>query len=80
MLERRSVILSGPIEGRTYFREDFVESLQALLGGAIKDHVLSFGPLSRNNEWYLRLKSDSAKDQLLLSMGVVKAKGYTFRV
>ena len=79
VLERQTVILLGPIEGRTYFREDFVEGLQALLGGAVIDHVLSFGPLSRNNEWYLCLKSDAAKDHLL-SAGVVKAKGYTFRV
>ena len=77
VLERRSVILSGPVEGRTYFREDFVDGLQAVLTGAITNHVLSFGPLSRNNEWYLCLKIDAAKD-LLLSAGAVRAKGYIF--
>ena len=61
VLERRSVILSGPVEGRTYFHEDFVDGLQAVLTGAITNHVLSFGPLSRNNEWYLCLKTDAVK-------------------
>ena len=79
ILERRSVILSGPIEGRTYFRGDFLDGLQAVLTGAVNSHVLSFGPLARNNEWYLCLKTDRAKDQLL-SVGIIKAKGYTFRV
>ena len=79
VLERRSVILSGPTEGRTYFRGDFLDGLQAVLTGAVNSHVLSFGPLARNNEWYLCLSTDAAKDQLL-SVGIIKAKGYTFRV
>lgn len=53
------------MERCTRFREDFVVVLQALLGGVITDHVLSFGPLSKNNEWFLCLKTDSAKDNLL---------------
>lgn len=53
--------------------------MQALLSGAVTDHILSLGPLSKNNEWYLCLKSDAVKDHLL-SAGSVKAKGYTFRI
>ena len=53
--------------------------LQAILGGAITDHVLSFGPLSKNNEWFLCLKTEAAKDHLL-SAGFMKAKGYSFRI
>ena len=79
VLERRSVILYGPMEGRSYFREDFSKGLVEVLGGPIKEHVLSFGPLSRNNEWYLCLRSDAAKDRLL-SAGQCAVKGFVFKI
>ena len=79
VLERRSVILYGPMEGRTYFREDFSKGFVEVLGGPIKEHVLSFGPLSKNNEWYLCLRTDAAKDRLL-SAGQCAVIGFVFKI
>ena len=62
-----------------YFREDFMTSLQEMFSGFVKEHVLSFGPLSRNNEWFLCCKTDAAKD-LLLATGQLLVKKYVFRV
>ena len=52
-MKRRCVIVYGPMEGRMYFREDFTTGLQEIFPGGVKDNVLSFGPLTRNNEWLL---------------------------
>lgn len=79
VLERRSVVLYGPMEGRTYFRDDFLKGLEAVFAGSVKDNVLSFGPLSKNNEWYLCCKSDAAKDRLLAA-GQIPVKSYLFRI
>ena len=78
-MRRRCVILYGPMEGRTSFREDFKTGLQEICPGCVKEHVLSFGPLSRNNEWFLCCKTDVAKD-LLLASGQLLVKKYVFTV
>ena len=69
----RCVIVYGPMEGRVYFREDFMTGLQEIFPGCVKDHVLSFGPLSSNNKWFLCCVIDEAAGQLLV-------KKYVFRV
>ena len=62
-----------------YFREDFMTGLQEMFSGFVKEHVLSFGPLSRNNEWFLCCKTHVAKD-LLLASGQLLVKKYVLRV
>ena len=34
-----------------YFREDFSAGLEGIFPGGVKENVLSFAPLSKNNEW-----------------------------
>ena len=50
-MKKRCVILYGPMEGRMYFREDFSAGLEGIFPHGVKENVLSFGPLSKNNEW-----------------------------
>ena len=40
----------------------------------LKNHVAAFGPLARNSEWCLSLKTDAAKDRVL-SAGTLKVRG-----
>ena len=75
---RRSLILSGKKEGKPYVREDFTDCLNDVLEG-LKNHVAAFGPLARNSEWCLTLKTDAAKDRVL-SAGTLKVRGVTFHV
>ena len=77
-IRSRSVVLSGGYEGRPFFREDFLEGLTGILG-IVKDEVICFGPLNRNSEWYLTLRTEVGKNAML-NAGLVKAKGYTFRI
>ena len=56
----------------------FSESLVSILE-SVKDNVASFGPLARNSEWFLSLKSDAAKDRMM-SAGSLKVRGCTFYV
>ena len=74
----RTLILSGDRAGTPYFREDFLEGLKQVLGEGISQ-IISFGPLSKNNEWFLMVKSEKARDQILAA-GIVKVKGGVFRV
>ena len=76
---RRSLILSGKKDGKPYVREDFSECLVAILEGPLKSHVAAFGPLARNSEWCLALKTDAAKDRVL-SAGTLKVRGVNFYV
>ena len=78
IVRRRSVILSGKKEGKPYVREDFTDSLNSILT-CLKDHVAAFGPLARNSEWCLTLKSDAAKD-IVLCAGTLSVRGVTFYV
>ena len=74
---RRSLILSGKKDGKPYVREDFSECLVEVLEGSLNNHVAAFGPLARNSEWCLTLKTDAAKDRAL-SAGTLKVRGVTF--
>ena len=74
-MKRRCVIVYGSMEGRMYFREDFMTGLQEISPGCMKDHVLSFGPLSR----FLCCQTDVVKD-LLLASGQLLVKKYVLRV
>ena len=76
---RRSLILSGKKDGKPYVREDFSECLVEILEGSLKSHVAAFGPLARNSEWCLALKTDAAKDRVL-SAGTLKIRGVNFYV
>ena len=77
-MKRRSLILSAPREGRFFLREYFLPSLQSVIG-KIPENVVSFGPLAKNNEWHIVLKSDEAKNKLL-SAGQLLVKGAVFWV
>ena len=74
----RTLILSGERSSTPYFREDFLDGLKLVLGDEIS-HIVSFGPLAKNTEWFLMVKSEKARDQLLVA-GIVKVKGGVFRV
>ena len=75
---RRSVILSGKKDGKRFVREDFTDSLNEILT-CLKDHVVAFGPLARNSEWCLTLKTDAAKD-IVLCAGTLSVRGCIFYV
>ena len=75
---RRSLILSGKKEGKPYVKEDFTDCLNDVLEG-LKNDVATFGPLAKNSEWCLTLKTDAAKDRVL-SAGTLKVRGVTFHV
>ncbi len=75
---RRSVILSGKKDGKPFVREDFTDSLNEILT-CLKDHVAAFGPLARNSEWCLTLKTDAAKD-IVLCAGTLSVRGCIFYV
>ena len=76
---KKSVILSGPRDGGPYKREDFLEGIEFILQGKIKDSVVSFGPLAKNSEWYLVLKDQATKDKLMLA-SYVAVKEVNFRI
>ena len=75
-MKRRSLILSAPRERRFFLREYFLGSLQSVIG-RIQDNVVSFGPLAKNNEWHIVLKSEEAKNKLL-SAGQLLVMGAVF--
>ena len=81
-VQKFSVIVAGPREGGPYVRDDFRKGLEAVIGPVSK-HVLSFGPLAKNSEWYLVLADQPSKDSLLLAQNVCvvkKGKEIMFRV
>ena len=76
------MIVAGPREGGPYVRDDFRKGLEAVTG-PVSRHVLSFGPLDKNSEWYLVLADQPSKDLLLLAQNVCvvkKGKEIMFRV
>ena len=75
------MILSGPrAEDGAYKREDYLIGLGSLVGNvSTQSHVLSFGPLARNSEWYLVLQDQLSKDRMLLAVTMM-AKGAQFRI
>ena len=78
IIRRRSVIVSGKKEGKPFVREDFTDSLVSILEN-VKENLASFGPLARNSEWFLSLKTDVAKDNML-SAGSMKVRGTIFYI
>ena len=60
-MKHRSLILSASREGRFFLKEYFLGSLQSVIG-RIQDNVVSFGPLAKNNEWHIALKTEEAKN------------------
>ena len=49
-MRKFSLIISGPKEGCTYKREDFLPALQNIVGGKLGSYIVSFGPLAKNFE------------------------------
>ena len=81
-VQKLSVIVAGPREGGPYVRDDFRKGREAVTG-PVSRHVLSFGPLAKNSEWYLVLADQPSKDSLLLAQNVCvlkKGKEIMFRV
>ena len=78
IIRRRSVIVSGKKESKPFVREDFTDSLVSILEN-VKENLASFGPLARNSEWFLSLKTDVAKDNML-SAGSMKVRGTIFYI
>ena len=72
------MIVSGKKEGKPFVREDFTDSLVSILEN-VKENLASFGPLARNSEWFLSLKTDVAKDNML-SAGSMKVRGTIFYI
>ena len=69
-LKARTVVLSGPVKGQPY---------RLALGGSVDD-VLAFGPLNRNHEWHMTLKTEAAKQRLLDVERVTVKETCTFHV
>ena len=77
-MKHRSLILSASREGRFFQREYLLASLQSVIG-RIQDSIVSFGPLAKNNDWHIVLKTEEAKNKLL-SAGQLHVKGLVFSV
>ena len=80
-LKEASLILTGPYDGRPYNRSDILQGISAALNSteAVSTHVLALGPLNKNHEWYLTLKSIETKDKLL-DRGSISVKDKLFRI
>ena len=76
-LERRTLTLSGPLEGRPYRVTDFQGGITAITGGHFHQHVLALGAQSKKQEWQVVVKSDEARDKLLCA-GQVTVKDRVF--
>ena len=72
-VQKVSVIVYGPKEGGPYVRDDFRIGLEVVIG-PVSRHVLSFGLLAKNSEWYLVLADQPSKDALLLAQNVMVVK------
>ena len=51
-------------EGPAVQAADFTGGLKAALGGSLAE-VLAFGPLNRNFEWHVTVRTEAAKQKLL---------------
>ena len=78
-LERRTLSLSGPLEGRPYRVTDFEGGITAITGGNFHQHVLAIGAQSKNQEWQVVVKSDEIRDKLLCA-GQVTVKDRIFKI
>ena len=65
-MKRPSLSFPAPREGRFFLGQYFLASLQSVIG-RIQDSVVSFSTLAKNNEWYVVLKTEEAKNKLLLA-------------
>ena len=78
-MRKFSLIISGPKEGCTYKREDFLPALQNIVGGKLGSYIVSFGPLAKNFEWHLVVKDQATKDRFMTT-ACLDVKGFSFRV
>ena len=78
-MRKLSLILSGPKDGCTYKREDFLPALEKIVEGKLGASIVSFGPLARNTEWHLAVKDQNIKDRFMAA-ACLNVKGYSFRV
>ena len=78
-MRKLSLILSGPKDGCTYKREDFLPALEKIVEGKLGSSIVSFGPLARNTEWHLAVKDQNTKDRFMAA-ACLNVKGYSFRV
>ena len=51
-LKEHSLVFAGPFEGRPYDCADFRAAFTTETTTPVGAHVLAFGPLMRNREWY----------------------------
>ena len=63
-LKELSMVFQGSYEGWPYTRKAFSESLGAIFS-PLGDYLFAMGPLNRNHEWYVTMKTQEVKDQLL---------------
>ena len=70
-LKALTLVLTGPMKGQPYRSGDFVEGLRKVLGSL--GEVRAFGPLNKNFEWHLTVRSDDAM-QRLLAAGAITVK------
>ena len=78
-MRKLSLIPSGPKDGCTYKREDFLPALEKIVEGKLGSSIVSFGPLARNTEWHLAVKDQNTKDRFMAA-ACLNVKGYSFRV
>ena len=80
MVQRFTVVLSGPKDGFPYSWADFRAPLTDVIGGEVSIHALSFGPCGMNSEWWLTLKDQESRDRLLLAGSIKVCNRYVFRI
>ena len=78
-MRKLALILSGPKDGCTYKREDFLPALEKIVDGKLGASIVSFGQLARNTEWHLAVKDQSIKDKFMAA-ACLNVKGFSFRV
>ena len=78
-MRKLSLMLSGPKDGCTYKRKDFLPALEKIVEGKLGASIVSFGPLARNSEWHLAVKDQDIKDRFMAA-ACLSVKGYSFRV
>ena len=78
-LRALTLVLAGPMKGQPYKTADFTGGLKAALGGSLVE-VLAFGPLNRNFEWHVTVRTEAAKEKLLDKERLVVKETCVFHV